>query len=443
MATVDQIRKLIQSGAAEKAVTLLKSAARRRPKDTALLTLLAEAYTEAGQHTFALSTHDRLAQLVPRAPKPLADKALLLQQLNRMAEANTALHSALALAPLNGSLLRMLSASDRLWPGDPHVVRFVDAWTDGTLPAKERLQAGFALFKAFGAEGFHYLREANQLQRQAHAWSISGLEENVSALKASMSTTPWPAAPGVAHTAHPIFVTGMPRSGTTLVEQILSCHPKVTPTGETGLALRAAYSVLLKGKTFRPVSALSTTELEQISKRYLDAMAHFHGARGVFADKSIQTYLLIGLLSHVMPQAKCVFVRRDPRDIGWSIYRNYFETGTHGYSNDLSDIGAHIRVVDEMVAFWADLSPRSFLEVRYEDLVSDPEPEIRRLLEYCELDWDPACLSPEKNTRTVKTLSIDQVRSPISAASVGGWRRYASELEPLQHALGDLTKPWD
>jgi hypothetical protein len=136
-------------------------------------------------------------------------------------------------------------------------------------------------------------------------------------------------------------------------------------------------------------------------------------------------------------------VRRDPRDVAWSVYRNYFESGTHGYSNDMADIAAYIATVDDMIDFWRDMRPDSFLEIRYEDLVRNPEPEIRNILDYCGLTWEPACLKPEENTGSVKTLSVDQVRAPISPKSIGGWREYAAELEPLLSSLGDRVTTWD
>lgn len=443
MATLDQVKALIRQGHGEKAVAALQPAVRRRPKDPHLLLALAEAYTATHQFRFALSTYDRVSKLRPKAPKPLADKALLLQRMGQMPEANAALRKALTLAPMDGSLLRMLSATDRLPAEDPIIKRFKAAWDGGSLGEAEKIHAGFALFKALGFEGFSYLAGANAAQRGAHPWSIDARRKEVAALQGSFNDGPWPSAPQSVTAARPIFVVGLPRSGTTLVEQVLSCHPEVTAAGESGLPIRAAYSVLQSGPGFHSMAALSPDQLGLIRQRYLEGMAHFHSATGVFTDKSIQTHLIIGLLAHVLPQARIVVVRRDPRDVGWSIYRNYFETGTHGYSNDLRDIARYIRSADEMLEFWRDKAPQSFVELRYEDLVTDPEPVIRKLLHDVGLGWDPACLAPERSTRMVQTLSIDQVRSPISPASIGGWRRWATQLDPLVQGLGELGTAWD
>ncbi|KMW58621.1 TPR repeat domain protein [Candidatus Rhodobacter oscarellae] len=404
--------------------------------------MLAQAYAAAGQHKTALASYDRLARLAPKSAKPLADKALLLQQMGDMQAADEALRRALRLSPLNGSLLRMLTAA-KTPPDDPIVARFKEAWEKQQLSAADRIEAGFGLAKVFGAQGWDYLNEANALQRAAAPWKIADRDAEVTGLLRAMGSGPWPEAPAPAADRRPIFVTGMPRSGTTLLEQILSGHADVQGTGETGLPLRACYSVLVQNGGFRDVSGLTGAELATIGQRYLDGMERFHQATGVFTDKSINTYMIMGLLHHILPQARVIVVRRDPRDIGLSIYRNFFATGTHGYSNDLADIARYVATMERCVEHWHAARPEAFLEVRYEDLVTDPEPAIRGMLDYCGLDWDPACLTPEKNLGAVKTLSVDQVRSPINPNSVGGWKRHAAALSPLLETLGELTAPWD
>ena len=443
MATLEDIRKLLARGEAAKALPLAQAVARRRARDPHAINLLARCFTDAGQHRKALVAYDRLIKLVPRSAQPLADKAHLLQLIGDMEPAEAALRKALALEPLNGSLLRMLSMGTKISADDPAVARVASAWEQGTLPATEKTHAGYALFKAFGHDGFTYLEQANRLQQQKNPWSISDRRKENAALQAALRDTPWPEAGAGAPGRLPIFVTGMPRSGTTLVEQILSSHPRINATGETGLPMRAAYSVLAKGGQFQSLSTLTGADLSLIGQRYIDGIDHFHAPGPGFTDKSIQTFMVMGLFHFILPQARTIVVRRDPRDVGWSIYRNHFADGTHAYSTNLTGIAEMHAIMDDMVAFWRQQRPEAFLEVRYEDLVRDPEPEIRRMLDYCGLDWDPACLAPEKNTNMVKTLSAEQVRAPISPKAVGGWRAYAKELAPLIDALGDRAKPWD
>ena len=443
MSDIEDINKRLERGETDKALRLAKAEASRRPKDVKVLDLLARCYTAAGDYKFALGTYDRLSRLVPNAVGPLADKALLLQQTGDRQGAETALRRALKILPLEGALLRMLGATARLDPEDPQVAPIAQAWQRGRLAGPSRIQAGFALGKIYGPRGLPYLAEANHLQRQAFPWDISRRRKEVDGLKASMSARPWPVVKDAIGSQRPILVTGMPRSGTTLIEHILSCHPTVTAAGETGLTTRAVYSVLADKNVFRPVSALASADLATIGQRYLQGMEHFHRPGPVFTDKSIQSYMVMGLMHYILPQLRTIVVRRDPRDIGWSIYRNYFENGSHRYSNELSDIGRYIRMMEDMLEFWRRLRPEAFIEVRYEDLVRAQESETRRILEYCGLDWNAACLAPEANARAVKTLSVEQVRAPVSDKAVGGWRAYADHLAPLIDELGDLCRPWD
>jgi hypothetical protein len=436
MAGMTDIEHLLKRGEAAKAVTAAKSLTRLRPKDPNALDLLARAYSAAGENALALATYTRLTKLLPRQIKPLADKAHLMQQSGDMPGAEQVFRKALLLAPLNGTLLRMMAVTARLAPDDPVVTPFLGAWAAGTLSKQDRMQAGFALARICRTDEFTYLHEANALQRALSPWSIDSRRVEIAQRKAALSDTHWARVPANTTGKRPIFITGMPRSGTTLVEQILSAHARVSGYGETSLPQRAAYSVLADKSGFRPAHTLSAQDLTLIRDRYFQGIAHFHGPAQIFTDKSIVTYMIMGLLHHVMPEARCIVVRRDPHDIALSIYRNYFETGTHGYSNSLADIARYMATMDEMIDFWRERRPESFTEIAYEDLVQTPEPQIRRMLDYCGLDWDEACLSPQDNERVVKTLSISQVRAPINAGSIGGWRKYETELAEFTRALG-------
>lgn len=442
MTPAQKISDLLASGHAPQALKAAQSLARAKPKDPQALDALARGYAATGDTPKALATYDRLIRVLPKHPKPRADKAHLLQLQGDAAAANEALRAALKLAPLDGSLLRMLSATDRLSVDDPAVQRLRSAWDTGALPPAQKIEGGFALAAALGADGLSYLSEANALQRRASPWSIASRQREITALQAALSKQPWPKVEPITG-LKPIFVTGMPRSGTTLVEQILTSHSTVKGLGESAIPLRAAYKVIAHKTGFHALSALPPAAVTSIGTAIVQAVAQRGVAGGTYTDKTITSYMIAGLLKHLFPDAVIVFVRRDPRDIGWSIYRNYFRTGSHGYSNDLADIARQIKTVDQMVAFWHAQMPGLIEQIVYEDLVRDPEPQIRRLLALCGLPWEDACLHPERNTRAVATLSIDQVRQPIGPQAIGGWRARADYLAPLINELGEIGAPWD
>ena len=441
MTEIEKVNKLLATGAFEAGLKQAKRLA-ARTKTPIVLDALARAYQANGDSTRALATFDRIAALVPRHVKPLADKAHYLQTLGRRDEAEAILRRALKLETESGSLLRLLSISAKLTPTDPDVMRVRAAWDAGRLPEDQKVEAGYALFAALGTDGLPYLAEGNAVQKRAAPSTFKDREAEMAALRAAFDTRPWPDAKRQTE-AKPLFITGMPRSGTTLVEQILASHSTVQGTGETGLPVRAAFSVLQKGTQFRHLSKLTPEEYSLIGQRYVDGMAQIHKATGTYTDKSITTYLVAGILKDLIPNARMIYVRRDPRDIGWSIWRNHFKVGTHRYANDQRDIARQIKAVTFMVDYWRAQDPDMFIEVSYEALVRDPAREIPALLAACDLPMEEACLHPEKNTRSVQTLSIEQVRQPISPKSIGGWRAYADHLAPMIETLEELNVPWD
>lgn len=441
MTDFEKINKLLATGAFEPALKQAKRLA-SRTKTPLILDLLARAYQATGDSTRALATFDRIAAIAPRHVKPLADKAHYLQTLGRRDEAEPILRRALKLESESGSLLRLLSISAKLTTTDHDVIRVRTAWDEGRLSADQKIEAGYALFAALGADGLPYLSEGNAEQKRAAPSTFADRYREMAFLRSAFDARPWPTPTRQANVT-PLFITGMPRSGTTLVEQILASHSTVQGTGETGLPVRAAFSVLQKGVQFRRMSSLSPEDYSLIGQRYVDGMAQIHKATGTYTDKSITTYLAAGILRDLIPNAKMIYVRRDPRDIGWSIWRNHFKVGTHRYANDLRDIARQIKAMTEMVAYWRAQDPDMFIEVSYEALVRDPACEIPKLLAACDLPMEEACLHPERNTRSVATLSIEQVRQPISPKSIGGWRAYADHLAPMIETLEALDVPWD
>lgn len=229
----------------------------------------------------------------------------------------------------------------------------------------------------------------------------------------------------------PIFVLGMMRSGTTLVEQIVSSHPDVAPGGELRYWLSQSYSALGDSRPTQIESALS-----RLAEGYLKELDRVNRDASHVTDKMPQNYQLLGLIRMTFPNAKVIHVRRDPVDTGLSIYTTPYAIPPD-YAHDQSNIVfAHLEYQRVMTHWRAVLPPDSFLEIDYEDLVADSEGMTRRIVAYCDLDWDDACLHPERNVRAVSTPSLWQVRQPIYRSSVGRWRRY----EPWLGELRNLAK---
>jgi tetratricopeptide (TPR) repeat protein len=373
-------------------------------------------------------------------------RGILLQRMGDFDAAEASLRTAMTLDPSNGNAGRLLATQKKFTLDDPMVVQMQAQFEAEETSDEDRRNFGFALSKVMednrkNDQVFRYLHSANRLMRKQFPYDIALRRREVDGIMRTFGAVDFQAQsiPGTTDYA-PIFVTGMPRSGTTLVEQIIASHSRMTGAGEIGFAAREAYRVAVDEKTneFRNWAQITPKTIAKLGHDYAAYMrGRFPDAVEV-TDKSIQTYSFMGLIRLAMPKSKIVVVRRDPRDNLLSIYKNIFQEGTHLYAYDLADLGAYYRMFVEVIDFWRDRIPDWFHEVQYEDLIADPETEARKLIAACGLEWEEDCLNFHLNTRRVDTLSVYQVRQPIYASSMKAWQRYAGELGDMFEAL-DMT----
>ncbi len=227
----------------------------------------------------------------------------------------------------------------------------------------------------------------------------------------------------------PIFIVGMPRSGTSLVEQILASHPQVYGAGELNVLSDIAAELGYASDAFRPDAAT----LQVMARRYIEALKTRAGGALFVTDKLPGNFLFLGLIALLFPAARIIHTRRDPLDTCLSCYFQYF-LGAHHYSYDLGQLGRYYRQYEKLMAYWRRRGI-AFLDVQYERLVDDVEGVSRQMTAYCGLDWNEACLNFHRSGRVVATASYNQVNQPIYTASIGRWRHYEKFLTPLQEAL--------
>jgi hypothetical protein len=228
----------------------------------------------------------------------------------------------------------------------------------------------------------------------------------------------------------PIFVVGMPRSGTSLVEQILASHSHVHGAGELDLLRRSVLPSMEKALAegaFAPGAA----DLSAIADTYRAGLARLSTDAAVVVDKLPGNAKWLGFALSAMPEAKAVWVTREPMATAWSIFRTYFPAKGLGYTSDLADILAYQRLQDRLAERWAALFPGRFLRFSYEALTEAQEKETRRLLAFCGLGWEDACLLFHENARAVRTASALQVRQPLYRGSSRDWMRYEAFVRPL------------
>jgi hypothetical protein len=237
------------------------------------------------------------------------------------------------------------------------------------------------------------------------------------------------------HSAKPVFVFGMPRSGTTLVEQILCSHPACSTVGETDLASR-----LLTGFVGQPEPPIA----RNTGRRYVAAIQRATGSSPLrIVDKMTGNYQWIGLLDAILPNCFFIHCRRHPADVCFSQYKLFFGNQVP-YSYDLTDLGKAFRIYSEYMEFWGTVVPRDrILTVNYEDLVASVDSEARRIVDFVRLPWKESCTRFFETDRVVRTASSVQVRNPIHGKSVGRWRRYERWIRPLLDELGEIPRSYE
>jgi hypothetical protein len=242
----------------------------------------------------------------------------------------------------------------------------------------------------------------------------------------------------------------MPRSGTTLVEQILDSHPEVFGAGELldftrvvhqaeQLGSRGATRLGGKGGYTDWLAGASENQLDALAGLYLSRVTSFAPRARYITDKLPFNWMHLGLISRIFPQSHVIHVVRDPLDTCVSCYMTHFEDSV-AYSTDLTYLGMQYNDQVKLMAHWRSVLELPILEVSYEALIADPENQVRRVLSFLDLPWDERCLSFHENKRVAWTASVDQVRRPMYRTSVGRWKNYAAHLGPLMAALGEPVR---
>lgn len=365
-----------------------------------------------------------------------------LKGLGRFEEALRAFDRARDLAPRSGApLLAITQVKSFRNSDDVHLVALEAlARNAEEISEQQRMQLHFALGKAYDDLGraddaFLNMKAGNALKRQTAGYDEARSLDFFERIKVTFSAElAGKSRQGYADDA-PIFVIGMPRSGTTLIEQIISSHPSVGAAGEIA-ALNDAIRTL--GAFPDAIPDVSDEALARAGERYVRKLRTYAPAAKHVTDKAPSNFYLIGFIHLALPRAKIVHVMRDPMDTCLSCYSKLFTRGQN-YSYELAELGRYYRAYSDLMRHWREILPEGrFLDVQYEDVVGDIGGQARRLLAHCELDWDERVLAFHRSERTVSTASASQVRQPIYKSSVARWRKYEAHLGPLLEALRDL-----
>jgi tetratricopeptide (TPR) repeat protein len=383
-------------------------------------------------------------------PEAYHGVGLALQVLGRLPAAGRAFEQAVRLAPLRADFHLMLANSKPFTAGDPRLAALERLAQEQRLLGEEQLIAlNFALAKGYGdlqqhERAFHHLIEGNALKRKRIIYDEEETLGRFERIRKMFTGDLLRSGYGdPSHT--PVFVIGMPRSGTTLVEQILASHSQVFGAGELDAFRQEVDRLEAASRRSRAypelVATLSEEDLRDLGARYVSRARRLAPTAKRVIDKMAANFLFAGLIHMALPHAPIIHVRRDPIDTCFSCFSVLF-TGDQPYAYDLAELGRYYSAYHTLMEHWRRiLPPGVMLEVRYEDIVDDLETQARRIMGHCGLDWERECLDFHQTQRPVQTASAVQVRQPLYASSVGRWRPYGDMLQPLIQEL-DAEDRW-
>lgn len=427
------------------AIETLQAAIRRLPTDPIPCAALGNILNRCGRHSDALISFDLAVSRNPEFAQAHLARGSTLKILGRFPEADAALRQALRLDPMVPAYYQLVQLEQFTANAQEISEIKTRLAKPGSVPEATRVDALYALSKIYDGlkdypSAFQCLEEASKLHRATFEYSIDAHGELVERIIA-LFTPDFLARFSGKNTSQlaPVFILGMPRSGTTLTEQILASHSKVQGGGELfhiyNIAKRLGATWESRGSSAPGDDATVVNDLIQASGRYQDATAHLWRKKPRFTDKMPLNFLYIGVIHFLFPKASIIYCRRNPAAACFSCFQQLFTPGSLLFSYDLTELGRFYKLHERMMEHWKKVLPGYILEVEYETLVERPEPEVERILKYCNLEFEPACLDFHTLNRPIATASVMQVRKPVYKSSIDHWRNYEPFLGPLLETL--------
>ena len=417
---------------------------------------LATAASSSGRHEDAVQSFDEALKIAPDHTGAMCGKGHACRTIGDQDGAIAAFRASINSDPLHVEAYWSLANLKTFRFEDQEVDDMLALLGDERIPTEGQVQLNNALGLEFDGRkeydrSFEFIDRGNKLRRKEEFYDRIENEEKIDLTIDAFSQQflednsghgdPDPA---------PIFIVGLPRSGSTLLEQILSSHSMVDGTHELAdLGVIIRDNRKLTGlRKFQPsethrypitIANLDADDFRSLGSEYIERTRRHRGDRPFFTDKNPNNFVNIGLLQLILPNAKIINATRHPLDSCFGSYKQLFAQG-QPFTYDLVELGEYYLQYQRVMDHWHEVMPGKVLDVRYEDVVADLEGQVKRILDYCELDWEDSCLRFHETSRSVKTASSEQVRRPIYSSSVHAWRHYEAHLRPLIETLEPLLE---
>jgi tetratricopeptide (TPR) repeat protein len=427
---------LKDKGDLEAAIESYKQALKIKPDYAHAYNNMGNALSEKGDLEAAIESYKQALKIKPDYVQAYNNIGIALKDKGDLEAAIESYKQVLKIKPDYAEVYRNLSNIHRYKEHDEYFLKMQSLCQSSSVSDEQRCHLNFALSKASEdlnevSQSFNYLKIGNELRKKILSYDIKKDIELFSQLKKAYPSI---ALQSVVESSDlkPIFILGMPRSGTTLVEQIVSSHSEVTGAGELSYVSRFG------DPTARGAIKPNAKMILDFRQRYIEALKKRSDGRSIVTDKMPQNFLYVGLIFSAFPDAKVIHVNRDPAATCWSNYKHYFIDKDLGYCYDLDDTVTYFGLYTDLMQFWLGHYGDRIYNLNYDNLTINQDDETRKLIEYLELEWENGCLSPQHNKRSVRTVSQQQVRQKVYQGSSQQWRKF----EPyLNGAFNQLTEP--
>lgn len=413
---------------------------KKSENDPRILQHVAELFTYAGNHESAMRCYKQAHSIIGDVPELLYNTANSAIALGDAVEAERLLDLVIAKNPHDYDAYYNRATYRKQTAENNHTDQIENLISSGIKNAAGLVQLEYALAKEYedlgiSKKSFMHLKNGADCRRKMLSYDVRSDVDTIDEIERAMGADFLKDCVTQVSDAGPVFILGMPRSGTTLVDRIISSHSKVESLGEINDFSSAMMSLAPKASSKSDlISKTTEIDFDALGEMYTKTTADKNNRSPFLIDKTPANFLYIGLIAKSLPNAKIIHLRRNPMDSCYAMYKTLFRMG-YPFSYNLDDLGQYFAAYYNLMKHWDNALPGRILHVDYEDIIADQEGQSRRLIDHIGLEWEDDCLNFHKNKSASSTASAAQVRKPIYSSSVQKWKKYGSELAPLKEYL--------